>query len=134
MLPSVSLSYLFQGQLTRLGLGLYGGVNFFTATGSIASSDNMIVPMGLNLRYEIGSERHPCVQFGVSGGPALFLMNSTANGTLTGLTFFGRGTLGVRLPLGSNFGITIEAGYDVYWEQPSPIMGFSPSVLTTIRL
>ena len=134
VLPSMSLSYLFQGQLMRLGLGLYGAVNIFTATGSVASADNLIVPMGLNLRYEIGNERYPCVQFGVSGGPALFLMNSTANGMLTGLTFYGRGTLGVRLPLGRTFGVTIEAGYDVYWEQPSPIMGFSPSVLTTIRL
>ena len=134
ILPSISFSYLFQGQLMRLGLGLYGGVNIFTAVGTVASSDNFIVPMGLNLRYEIGNERYPCVQFGISGGPALFLMNSTANGMLAGLTFYGRGSLGVRLPLGRTFGLTLEAGYDVYWEQPSPIMGFSPSVLTTFRL
>jgi hypothetical protein len=134
ILPSISASYLFQGQLTRLALGLYTGVNIFTATGSVASADNFIIPLGLNLRFEIGNERYPCVQFGISSGPALFLMNSTANGMLTGLTFYGRGSLGVRLPLGSTFGITVEAGYDVYWEQPSPIMGFSPSVLTTIRL
>ena len=134
ILPSMSLSYLFQGQLMRLGLGLYAGVNVFTATGSVASADNYIIPLGVNLRYEIGNERHPCVQFGISSGPALFLMNSTANGMLTGLTFYGRGSLGVRLPIGSTFGITIEVGYDVYWEQPSPIMGFSPSVLTAIRL
>jgi hypothetical protein len=134
VLPSMSLSYLFHGRLIRMGLGLYGGVNIFTAAGSIASSDNYIIPLGLNLRYEIGNERTPCVQFGISGGPALFLMNSTTSGMLTGLTFYGRGTLGVRLPLGRTFGVTIEAGYDVYWEQPSPIMGFSPSVLTTFRL
>jgi hypothetical protein len=134
VLPSLSFSYLFRGQLARLALGLYAGVNYFTATGTAASADNLIVPVGLNLRYEIGSERYPCIQFGISSGPALFLMDSTANGMLTGLTFYGRGSLGVRLPLGSTFGITIEAGYDVYWEQPSPIMGFSPSVLTTIRL
>jgi hypothetical protein len=134
LLPSMSLSYLIQGQLMRLGLGLYTGVNLFTAVGAVTSADNYIIPLGLNLRYEIGSERYPCVQFGLSGGPALFLMNSTANGMLTGLTFYGRGTLGVRLPLGRTFGVTIEVGYDVYWEQPSPIMGFSPSVVTTIRL
>lgn len=134
VLPSLSISYLIQGQLMRLGLGVYGGVNIFTAAGSVASAENLIIPMGLNLRYEIGNERYPCVQFGISSGPALFLMDSTVNGTLTGLTFYGRGTLGVRLPLGRTFGVTIEAGYDVYWEQPSPIMGFSPSVLTSIRL
>jgi hypothetical protein len=134
VLPSLSLSYLFQGQLMRLALGLYTGVNWFAATGSVASSDNFIIPLGGSLRFEIGGERQPSVQFGISSGPALFLMDSTANGMLTGLTFYGRGTLGVRLPLGGTFGVTIEAGYDVYWEQPTPIMGFSPSVLTTIRL
>jgi hypothetical protein len=134
LLPSLSVNYLFQGQLMRLGLGLYTGVNYFTADGSMASADNFIVPAGVNLRFEVGGERQPSVQFGISSGPALFLMNSTASGMLTGLTFYGRGTLGVRLPVGGTFGLTIEAGYDVYWEQPSPIMGFSPSVLTTVRL
>jgi hypothetical protein len=134
VLPSFSLSYLFQGKLMRMGLGLYTGVNFFSATGAMASADTFIVPMGLNLRYEVGDERHPCIQFGISSGPALFLMDSTAKGMLTGLTFYGRGSLGVRLPLGRAFGITIEAGYDVYWEEPSPIMGFSPAALTTVRL
>jgi hypothetical protein len=134
VLPSFALSYLFQGKLMRIGLGLYAGVNIFSATGSMASADNFILPMGLNLRYEVGNERDPCIQFGISSGPALFLMNSTANGMLRGLTFYGRGSLGVRLPLGRAFGITIEAGYDVYWEEPSPIMGFSPAALTTVRL
>ena len=129
-----ALFFWLTAGLMRLGLGLYTGVNLFKATGAIASADNFIIPMGVNLRYELGSQSHPCVQFGISGGPALFLMNSTTKGMLSGLTFYGRGTLGVRLPLGSTFGITIEAGYDVYWEQPSPIMGFSPSILTTIRL
>jgi hypothetical protein len=134
VLPSLSLSYIFQGRLMRLALGLYSGLNYFSASGTVASASNFIIPLGLSLRYEIGNERHPSVQFGISSGPALFLMNSTANGLLAGLTFYGRGSLGVRLPLGSTFGVTIEAGYDVYWEQPNPIMGFSPSVLTSIRL
>jgi hypothetical protein len=134
ILPSLSVSYLIQGKLMRLGLGLYGGVNLFTASGTVATAENVVVPMGVILRYEIGNERSPSVQFGISSGPAMFIMNSTASGKLMGLTFYGRGSLGVRLPLGSTLGITIEAGYDVYWEQPSPIMGFSPSVVTAIRL
>jgi hypothetical protein len=134
VLPALSLSYLFQGELMRLALGLYAGMNYFKAAGAIASANNFIVPMGVNLRYEIGTERSPGVQFGISSGPALFMMNTTTSGLLMGLTFYARGSLGVRLPLGNTFGITIETGYDVYWEQPSPIMGFSPAVQTTIRL
>ena len=107
-----------------------------TPVESTDSHDVRVAQFGnaANLRFEIGGVNHPSVQFGLSGGPALFLMNSTANGMLTGLTFYGRGTLGVRLPIGKTFGLGVEVGYDVYWEQPSPIMGFSPSVQTTIRL
>jgi hypothetical protein len=128
------LSYLFQGDLSRFGLGLYGGLNYFTATGNLASAKTFLIPTGVSLRYEIGSERYPSVIFGITSGPALLMMNSSTDESLLGLTFFGRGSLGVRLPVGGTFALLIEAGYDFYWEQPNPIMGFSPSVSTTIRL
>ena len=134
VMPVLSLSYLFQGNLSRFGLGLYGGLNYFTATGDLASAETFLIPMGVSLRYEIGSERYPSVIFGISSGPALLMMISSTNETFLGLTFFGRGSLGVRLPVGRTFALLIEAGYDFYWEQPHPIMGFSPSVSTTIRL
>jgi hypothetical protein len=131
IMPVLNASYLFQGKLSRLGLGLYGGMNFFTASGDMASAQTYLIPMGVSLRYEIGSERYPGVLFGISSGPALMMMS--LNDTLLGLTFFGRGSLGVRLPIGRTFAVLVEAGYDVYWEEPSPIMGFSPAVSTTIR-
>jgi len=132
IMPVLNVSYLFQGKLSRFGLGLYGGVNYFTATGELTSAQTFLIPVGISLRYEIGSERYPSILFGITSGPALLMMN--LNETLLGLTFFGRGCLGVRLPVGRTFALLIEAGYDVYWEQPNPIMGFSPSVSTTIRL
>ena len=134
VMPVLNLSYLFQGDLSRFGLGLYGGLNYFTATGDLASAETFLIPMGVSLRYEIGSERYPSVVFGITSGPALLMMISSTNETFLGLTFFGRGSLGVRLPVGRTFALLIEAGYDFYWEQPHPIMGFSPSVSTTIRL
>jgi hypothetical protein len=132
IMPVLNVSYLFQGKLSRFGLGLYGGMNYFTAAGELTSAQTFLIPVGISLRYEIGSERYPSILFGIASGPALLMMN--LNDTLLGLTFFGRGCLGVRLPVGRTFALLIEAGYDVYWEQPNPIMGFSPSVSTTIRL
>lgn len=134
ILPAMNLSYLFRGESSRFALGLYTGLNYFSASGAIASSDNFIIPIGLSGRYELGNERYPTVIFGISARPALFLMNSTTGGMLRGLTFYGRGSLGVRLPIDKTFGITLEAGYELYWEEPSPIMGFSPSAAATIRL
>ncbi len=134
VMPVLNLSYLFQGDLSRFGLGLYGGLNYFTATGDLASAETFLIPMGVSLRYEVGSERYPSVIFGITSGPALLMMNSSTDERFLGLTFFGRGSLGVRLPVGRTFAFLIEAGYDFYWEQPNPIMGFSPSLSTTIRL
>ncbi len=132
IMPVLNVNYLFQRELSRFGLGLYGGMNFFTASGALTSAQTFLIPMGISLRYEIGNERFPSILFGIASGPALLMMN--LDETLLGLTFFGRGCLGVRLPVGRTFALLIEAGYDVYWEQPRPIMGFSPSVSTTIRL
>jgi len=134
ILPSLNLNYLFQGERNRFALGLYAGMNIFRASGAAASAETYLVPLGLNLRYELGVERFPCVMFGASAGPALFAMNTSSTGMLFGLTFYVRGTLGVRLPIGRTFALIIEAGYDFYWEQPHPIMGFSPALSTTFRM
>jgi hypothetical protein len=135
IMPVVNLSYLFQGDVSRFGLGIYGGVNTFTAAGNLSTAQTYLIPAGVSLRYEIGGERYPAVVFGIASGPALMLMTKEVTGeALMGLTFFGRGTLGVRLPIGGTFAVLIEAGYDVFWEEPQPIMGFSPAVYTTIRL
>ncbi|MBN2554113.1 MAG: hypothetical protein JXB06_15150 [Spirochaetales bacterium] len=134
VMPVMSLSYLFQRDISRFGVGLYGGLNVFTATGELDSAETFLIPMGVCLRYEIGSERYPAVVFALASGPALLMMSESTGDTLRGITVFGRGSLGVRLPVGRVFALLIEAGYDVYWEQPQPIMGFSPAVYTTVRL
>lgn len=134
VMPAVNLSYLLQGKISRLALGLYGGLNAFTAAGDLSSAQTFLIPVGASVRYEIGAQNYPSAVFGIAAGPALLMMNSSSDDTLLGLTVFGRGTLGVRLPIGSTFAVVIEAGYDVYLEQPQPIMGFSPAVFTTIRL
>lgn len=134
ILPSLILNYLFQGERSCLALGIYAGVNYFHASGELASADIYLIPMGLSLRYEIGGERFPSAMLGLSSGPALLLMDSSSSGVLLGPTFYGRGSVGIRLPIGNTFGVTLEAGYDLYWEKPHPIMGFSPAVVATFRL
>jgi hypothetical protein len=134
IMPVLNLSYLIQGKVSRIGLGMYGGMNVFTASGDLTTAETYLIPVGFSFRYEIGSQRYPSAVFGIAAGPALMMMNTSGDDPLFGLTFFGRGTLGVRLPIGRTFALLVEAGYDVYWEQPQPIMGFSPAVSTTIRI
>jgi hypothetical protein len=135
IMPVLNLCYLLRGgDTSRIGVGIYGGMNTFTATGELDSAQTFLIPVGVSLRYEIGGERHPAVVFAVASGPAAMIMSGSTGETLLGITVFGRGSLGVRLPIGRIFALLIEAGYDVYWEQPQPIMGFSPAVYTTVRL
>ena len=134
VMPVVNLSYLLQGKITRLALGLYGGLNAFSASGDLTSAQTFLIPVGASVRCEIGVENYPGAVFGLAAGPALLMMNPASDSTLVGLTFFGRGALGVRLPIGRTFAVVVEAGYDVYWDRPRPIMGFSPAVFATIRL
>jgi hypothetical protein len=132
--PALGISYVFGGRNGRLALGFSAGMSYFSASGSTSTADTYLVPLGALLRYEIGGERYPGVFLGLAGGAALMIMDSSASGLRYGWTPCGRGTLGVRLPLSAAFGIHIELGYDVFWEQPAPIMGLSPMVLGTLRL
>jgi hypothetical protein len=134
LMPVVQASYLFQGETGRVALGLYGGLNFFSADASFGSAETFLIPMAVSLRYEVGGEHSPSVLFGIYSGPALLMMDDEAGETLLGFTVFGRGSLGVRLPVGRTMALLVEAGYDLYWEQPRPIMGFAPAVFTTMRL
>ena len=134
IVPVLNAAFLFRGEAGRLGLGVYAGANLFSAAGSMETASVALVPAGLLLRYEIGREGTPLIVFGVSAGPAILSMKKQTEAALTGLTFYGRATLGIRLPIGSVFGIGAEAGYDFYWEQPYPITGFCPALYATIRL
>lgn len=134
IVPVLNAVFLFRGEAGRLGLGVYTGANLFSAAGSMETESVALVPTGLLLRYEIGREGTPLIVFGVSAGPAILSMKKQTEAALTGLTFYGRATLGIRLPIGRVFGIGAEAGYDFYWEQPYPITGFCPALYATIRL
>jgi hypothetical protein len=134
IVPVLNIAFLFPGEKARFGLGLYAGANLFRAEGALESASAFLVPAGIALRYELGEQRMPLILFGLAGGPAVIGLTTSEGKQLSGLTFFGRGSLGFRLPIGDFFGIAAEAGYDIYWEQPYPIMGFCPAVYATIRL
>jgi hypothetical protein len=134
VVPVLNAAFLFRGEAGRLGLGVYAGANLFSASGSTESASVVLVPAGLLVRLEIGREGAPLIVFGVSGGPAVMSLQKPAEPALAGITFYGRGTLGIRLPLGAVFGIGVEAGYDIYWEEPYPLMGFCPALYATVRL
>ena len=102
-------------------------MDYFAATGTLASSDNYLIPMGLDLRYEIGAGGlRP--YFHLVGGPALLVMVTSTQGTLVDVLPFLKTGIGLEVDIGPRFGVSALVDYDVYFEMPYLLTGFSPSV------
>jgi len=132
-LPSVLASYFVDTPVGPVGLGLYIGTDFFTATGSQDYASTYVFPLGLDIRYELGSAfLRP--YFHVAAGPALFVMATGTQGTLTSLVPFLKTGIGLDVIVTGGFGLSALADYDVYFEMPYLLMGFAPSINMELRL
>ena len=132
-LPSTLVSLLLPTRAGPIGVGLYAGMDYFSAAGSIDTSRTWLIPVGIDLRYEIdtGSLRP---YFHVSGGPAGLVMQTGSQGTILGLMPFLRSGIGLSWRFGQRMGAAITADYDVYFEMPYLITGFSPSASVEVVL
>lgn len=130
--PSLLVNLQFVTSAGRFALGLCAGMNFFSATGPLDSASSFLVPFGADIRYEIGNGA-PFLAFAhVAGGPALLVLATGSQGTLTDVTAFVRSGIGFSLLLTPGLGISLAADYDVYFEMPYLIMGFSPTIMVTV--
>lgn len=126
-LPSLLASLFLDTPVGPVGIGVYTGMDYFAATGTLASSDNYLIPMGLDLRYEIGAGGlRP--YFHLVGGPALLVMVTSTQGTLVDVLPFLKTGIGLEVDIGPRFGVSALVDYDVYFEMPYLLTGFSPSV------
>ena len=134
LFPSLRASIQFITPAGRFAVGLYAGVNFFSATGPSDSASSFLIPLGPDVRYEIG-DGTPWLAFAhVSGGPVLLVLKTSSQGTLTDFTGFVKSGIGVSFMFTRGFGVSLAADYEVYFEMPYLIMGFSPSVMATFVL
>jgi hypothetical protein len=132
-LPSLLASFFIDTPVGPLGLGLYVGMDYFTAIGTQDYADTYLLPMGVDVRYELGaSSLRPF--FHLSGGPALMIMVTGAQGTVTSILPFLKSGVGLRLAITQTFGVSVLADYDVYFAMPYLLMGFSPSASVEVRL
>ena len=132
--PSLLASLRFITSVGRFAVGLFAGVNFFSATGPSDSASSFLIPLGPDVRYEIG-DGTPWLAFAhVSGGPVMLVLKTGSQGTLTDFTGFVKSGVGVSFMFTPGFGVSLAADYEVYFEMPYLIMGFSPSVMATFIL
>jgi hypothetical protein len=132
LFPALLVNLQFVTSAGRFAVGLCAGMNFFSATGPTDSASSFLVPLGVDVRYEIGSGA-PFLAFAhVAGGPALLVLATGSQGTLTDFTAFVRSGVGLSLLLTPGLGISLAVDYEVYFEMPYLIMGFSPTIMVTV--
>ncbi len=132
-LPSLLASVLFPIPGGRLGVGLAAGMDYFAAAGVADTSTNYLLPVGIDLRYELeAGALRPFLH--VAGGPAALVIVTGSQGTLTDLVPFLKSGIGLDVGIASWLGIFATLDYDVYFEMPYLITGFTPSLGMAMRL
>jgi hypothetical protein len=132
-LPSILADLIFTTASGRIGVGLSLGVDFFSAIGSNDTSDNYLLPLGIDLRYEFAQPRF-VLFFHLAGGPAALLILTGSRQTFVNVVPFVRSGIGAELSLSSLVGIGVTADYEIYFVMPYYLMGFAPAVNVTFRL
>lgn len=132
-LPSVLATYFVDTPVGPVGLGLYAGMDYFTAVGSQDYANTYLLPLGVDARYEVGQGLlRPF--FHVAGGPALMIMVTGTQGTITNVLPFLKSGIGLEVMVSQELGISALADYDVYFENPYLVTGFSPSMNLELHL
>ncbi len=126
-LPSLLASLFIDTPVGPVGIGVYTGMDYFAAIGTLDSADDYLIPMGLDLRYELGTGGlRP--YFHLVGGPAVLVMVTSTQGTFVDVLPFLKTGIGLDIDINSWLGVSALVDYDVYFEMPYLLTGFSPSV------
>lgn len=131
--PSILASLVFTTPSGRIGVGLSAGMNYFSATGPSDTSDNFMIPIGVDLRYEFARPRFRFFLH-LAGGPAVLLILTGSSQFFVNVRPFIRSGIGAEIPLSPRLGISLNADYEIYFEMPYLLMGFVPAVSMTLRL
>lgn len=130
----LQIGFLPAGAGARLGLGALLGVTAFQAQGASESSLGFLLPVGLSVRYSMELGGRWGLLFHLGGGAAVLVMGTDSLGSLAKMLPYVRSGLGLELALGRSLGLGLEASYEVFFESPYLIMGFTPGLCLSWRL
>lgn len=133
LLASLRGGYTFRTSIGDIETGLFLGVNYFNALGLEDSSSNLLIPLGVSVRYGTGIGRRLQVFASVTGGPALFLLMPAEGEQLFKVTGYAGAGGGGSLLFSDRLGLTLEIDYILFFEQYYPIMGVVPSLYFDVR-
>jgi hypothetical protein len=136
----VGLNVSFTGQYRistpggLFGFGISSGISGFHGKGAYAEADFYVVPIGFDVLY--GTQTGSAIDFfmHLGGGPAIFMARLASGDSLAKVIPYLAGGVGVLWSLFDGLGIAVEAGYECFFDTPSPIMGFAPSISVLVKL
>ncbi len=132
-LPSVLASLVFDTAAGRVGIGIYAGMNYFAAQGAADSSDNFLIPVGADVRYELELSRF-LFSLHFTGGPATLVVLTASGNTFVNVIPFLKSGIGAEFLIRPWLGISFTVDYEIYFEVPYLFMGITPSLGMTFRL
>jgi len=130
----LQIGFLPAGAGARLGLGALLGVTAFQAQGASETSLGFLLPVGLSVRYSMELGGRWGLLFHLGGGAAVLVMGTDSLGALAKMLPYVRSGFGLELALGRSLGLGLEASYEVFFESPYLIMGFTPGLCLSWRL
>lgn len=112
----------------QIRIGLYGAFCSFTASSTQASSENMLIPAGLNLEFTGNGSETTSFLMRISGGPAIFGVDIDDSGFLYKTLPYALATLGTSFSISNTFELLFELSFAAFFEPDYPIMGYMPGI------
>ncbi len=133
LMPVLYGGYRIPLQNGIIAIGLIAGINIFQAEGLIASSENLLIPVGPDFRYTFSPGGGVEFYVRLAAGPALFMVNVEGTGQFTKILPFVTAGIGFSLPFSETFGFAVDASYAVYFDTDGLLMGFTPAGYLFVR-
>jgi hypothetical protein len=129
---TLDLDLRFAAGRGAVSAGLIAGAGWFRAVG-VGLADILVIPAGPDLHWTLSADANPTVSLHVAGGPAVLVAFVGGAGSLTKVSPFVSGGLGVDVALGPAFGLRLEADYLVVFEGSMVLQGFTPRLSLRTR-
>jgi hypothetical protein len=132
IVTSVDGSYRFFTSSGQIIAGVSSRMCAFRAESATTSSQVLLFPLAAQIRFR-RMFTVTAFEFHAAGGPAVFLINPDQTGYLFKLVPYAAAGVGLEVPAVENLGILLDLSFAIYYDGPSSVMGYLPSITFYLR-
>ena len=127
-MPALTTGLNFYISRLKIRTGIYSAFCWFEAEGSLAESDNMLIPAGIHIDLTGSGIELISLLLRLSGGPAFFGINVDETGYRFKIVPYALGTIGILAALDDSYGLSLELSFSACFEPDYPIIGYMPGL------